>query len=94
MRTDANQAIRESLTSKSFRALSTSRDQSQLEFTGSGFESLAAHKSPGHTSVLGFFVPATHHLCTTFPDLRTELIRRRSPHLFPPKTLTACSAFI
>jgi hypothetical protein len=44
MRTDANATTRESLASKRFRA-STNREQPQLEFSGFGFESLAAHKA-------------------------------------------------
>jgi hypothetical protein len=33
---------------------------------GSGFESLAAHKSPGHSRDLGFFMPEEHPLFDLF----------------------------
>lgn len=59
---------------------------------GPGFESLAAHKSPGHSVGLGFCMSVAHHKRTTFPDPRTELIRRHSPHLFPPRNHRSCSA--
>ena len=38
---------------------------------GSGFESLAAHKGPGHSSGLGFFMSAGHLLFDAFS--RTSL---------------------
>jgi hypothetical protein len=41
---------------------------------GSGFESLAAHISPGHASVQGFLMSGTHHLPTTLLDVPAELI--------------------
>jgi hypothetical protein len=38
--------------------------------SGFGVESLAAHISPGHAVVLGFFMPGADHLPTTFLDMR------------------------
>ena len=60
MRTDANADIRKSLTSKNFRAASANGGHPQLNSAGSGFESLAAHNSPGHASVLGFVTSVGH----------------------------------
>lgn len=73
MQTDANRIAEESLASKSFRASSAVLDQPQLKSAGSGFESLAAHSSPGHAGGLGFLLPAGRLLLTSL--LRQWLTR-------------------
>ncbi|WP_329474883.1 hypothetical protein OG555_24530 [Kribbella sp. NBC_01484] len=51
-------------------------DHPRPQISGFGFESLAAHKSPGHESALGFVVSATNHKLTTLPLRRIELVYR------------------
>src|SRR5690349_3713739 len=62
MQTDANWIAEESLPVRVFAHHRQSLINLSWKSAGSGFESLAPHNSPGHASVLGFFMSVTHHL--------------------------------